>query len=354
MTSWLVFETQIDVVSSTNGWTDEVKASHRIPADKLTNLMTFEKALESRFGDGHLFQSYRTELNTRRQKSGERLQVLAADAERLMSLAYAECPQEVLDSLSIRDEDTQQVMDVKDLKSALAYSMKYEAAKTVSKTSKHVRSIEVKDDNDKDKDDKSEVFKKILKTNETLLRRLNKISQSSCWKEKCFSAKFECDVLEMQQKGARTERVPGNCVQSGKLIYGRLLGRRLPFLDKAPKEGLKVSALSGEKNGFYLEGSICGNPCWWTLVLMYAVTDSPSQVLQKGVLAAATLVDLKKDAIPVRVLNLENKPRIVDKGIAIATCEPVIDIVARPQEISESLHLSTILQDVKELNEEQQ
>ncbi|GBN50344.1 hypothetical protein AVEN_45575-1 [Araneus ventricosus] len=51
----------------------------------------------------------------------------------------------------------------------------------------------------------------------------------------------------------------------------------------------------------------------------YAVTDFPSQVSQKGVLVAATLVDLKREVIPVRVLNLKNKPKIVDKGDVIAT-----------------------------------
>ncbi|GBM25029.1 hypothetical protein AVEN_50364-1 [Araneus ventricosus] len=86
-TSWTVFKTQFDVVSSTNGWTDFVKASQLvallrgsaaealqgIPADKLTDLTTIEKALESRFGDRHLTQFYRTELKTRRQKPGESL-----------------------------------------------------------------------------------------------------------------------------------------------------------------------------------------------------------------------------------------------------------------------------------------
>ncbi|GBL74615.1 hypothetical protein AVEN_235520-1 [Araneus ventricosus] len=50
-------------------------------------------------------------------------------------------------------------------------------------------------------------------------------------------------------------------IHPGKLTYGRLAGRRLPFLNKAPEEGLKVSALSGGRNGLYLEGSICGIPC---------------------------------------------------------------------------------------------
>ncbi|GBM99377.1 hypothetical protein AVEN_112758-1 [Araneus ventricosus] len=60
-------------------------------------------------------------------------------------MAYAECPLDVRESLAaqyfvdaIRDEDTQhsiRLMDAKDLKSPLVYSMKYEAARSVSKTS---------------------------------------------------------------------------------------------------------------------------------------------------------------------------------------------------------------------------
>ncbi|GBM84608.1 hypothetical protein AVEN_247301-1 [Araneus ventricosus] len=179
-TSWTVFKTEFEVVSSTNGWTDFVKASQLvaslrgsaaevlqgIPADKLTDLTTIEKALESRFGDSHLTQFYRTELKTRRQKPGESLQELAADVKRLMSLA--ECPLDVRESLAaqyfvdaIRDEDTQhltRLMDAKDLKSSLAYSMKYEAARTVSKTSRHIRSIETEDHMSRERDDKFEFF----------------------------------------------------------------------------------------------------------------------------------------------------------------------------------------------------
>ncbi|GBL76604.1 hypothetical protein AVEN_53325-1 [Araneus ventricosus] len=68
-----------------------------------------------------------------------------------MSLAYAECPLDVHESLAaqyfddaIRDEDTQhstRLMDAKDLKFGLTYNMKYEAAKTVSKTYRHVKSM---------------------------------------------------------------------------------------------------------------------------------------------------------------------------------------------------------------------
>ncbi|GBM21041.1 hypothetical protein AVEN_5757-1 [Araneus ventricosus] len=87
--------------------------------------------------------------------------------------------------------------------------------------------------------------------------------------------------------------------------------------------------------------------------LRYAVTDFNSQVSQKGVLVAATLVDLEREAIPIRVLNLNNKPKILDKGTVIATCEPVVDIVVRPQEFSGAHHLPSTLDNLEILNEEQ-
>ncbi|GBM08895.1 hypothetical protein AVEN_57442-1 [Araneus ventricosus] len=97
-----------------------------------------------------------------------------------MSLAYAECPLDVRASLAsqyfvdaIRDEGAQhstRLMDAKDLKSALAYSMKYEAARTVSKTSKHVKSVEIEDSTSRERDDK---FECLLNRLEKLLFRSN-------------------------------------------------------------------------------------------------------------------------------------------------------------------------------------
>ncbi|GBM95331.1 Retrovirus-related Pol polyprotein from transposon 297 [Araneus ventricosus] len=96
---------------------------------------------------------------------------------------------------------------------------------------------------------------------------------------------------------------------------------------------------------------ILGSPrSFWKF--RYALTDSPSQVSQKVVLVAATLVDLKREAIPVRVLNLGNKPKTVDEGAVIATCEPVVDIVDRSQEFSELLRLPSTLKNLERLNEE--
>ncbi|GBM68843.1 hypothetical protein AVEN_189734-1 [Araneus ventricosus] len=89
-----------------------------------------------------------------------------------MSLAYAECPLDVRESLAvqffvdaIRDEETQlstRLMDFTDLKSVLAYSIKFESAKAASKISIHARSIETQDDIWKERDDKSESLLKAL------------------------------------------------------------------------------------------------------------------------------------------------------------------------------------------------
>ncbi|GBM01931.1 hypothetical protein AVEN_269544-1 [Araneus ventricosus] len=59
------------------------------------------------------------------------------------------------------------------------------------------------------------------------------------------------------------------------------------------------------------------------------------------------------EVIPVRVLNLNNKPKFLDEGDVIATCEPVLDIVARPQEFSGAQHLQSTLENLQILNEEQ-
>ncbi|GBM42303.1 hypothetical protein AVEN_235014-1 [Araneus ventricosus] len=104
---------------------------------------------------------------------------LIGHVERLMSLTYAERPRDIRDSLTpqyfidaIRNEDTRhatRLMDAKDLKSTLAYSMKYEAAKTVSKTSRNVRSIEIENSTKKERDEK---FDCLLKTLEKLSNNL--------------------------------------------------------------------------------------------------------------------------------------------------------------------------------------
>ncbi|GFS64075.1 transposon Ty3-I Gag-Pol polyprotein, partial [Nephila pilipes] len=327
-TSWSIFKTQFDVVSSSNGWTGRVKASQlvaslrgsaaevlqRIPAGNLMDLTTIERALESRFGDSHLTQFYRTELKTRRQKPSESLQVLAADVERLMSLAYTKCPLDIRESLAtqyfidaMRDEDTQhstRLMDAKDLKSSLAYSMKYEAARTVSKTSKHhkVYVAEITDP--------------------------------------CILG------LDFLQEFNFTVDLERNEIRTG--------GEEIPLFSANIEFPKLCSVFAKEKNVIPARSEcLIRGVTKASEHFRYAVTDSSSQISEKGVLVAATLVDLKKETIPARILSMDNKPKTMDKGAIIASYEPVVDIVARPQEFSGEHSSHSILENLEGLNEDQ-
>ncbi|GBM32181.1 hypothetical protein AVEN_165651-1 [Araneus ventricosus] len=133
-----------------------------------------------------------------------------------MSLAYAEYPPDVREGLAaqylvdaIRDENTQhstRLMDTKDLKSSLAYSMKYKAVRTVSKTSRHVRSIETEDHTSREIDDKFEFFfnrlEKLL--NNSVAGKKNtprRNSNVTCWKcNKKRQVQRECQAITSNQE----------------------------------------------------------------------------------------------------------------------------------------------------------
>ncbi|GBM63984.1 hypothetical protein AVEN_17563-1 [Araneus ventricosus] len=194
-------------------------------------LTTIENALDARFGDSHLTQFYRTELKTRRQKPEESLQVLAADVERLMSLAYAECPQDVRDSLAAQIY----VADITD---------------------------------------------------------------------PCILG------LDFLQKFNFTVDLEKNEIRTG--------GEEIPLLSASVEHSKLCSALAKEK---------CIIPARSDCVIQgvpevsgkfrNVVTDFTSQVSQKCVLVAATLVDLKREASPVRVLNLTINPRPSTKELLL-------------------------------------
>ncbi|GBM72968.1 hypothetical protein AVEN_20006-1 [Araneus ventricosus] len=97
-------------------------------------------------------------------------------------------------------------MDTKDLKSSLAYSMKYEAARTVSKTSRHVRSMETEDRTSRERDDKFELFfnrlEKLL--NSRVAGKKNtprRNSNVTCWKcNKKGHVQRECQAITSNQE----------------------------------------------------------------------------------------------------------------------------------------------------------
>ncbi|GBN71181.1 hypothetical protein AVEN_133438-1 [Araneus ventricosus] len=250
------------LVASLRGTAAEVLQG--IPADTLTDLTTIEKAVESRFGDSHLTQFFRTEL---RQDDRSRKKAFKAPEEgpRVSSLSgkknglYLEGSICGIQCLMLVDTGANVTLLRTDLaqklKEQLIYTAPNISLKTATASVQHSKSCSV------------------LAKKRTII-----------------PARSECLIQGVPE-------VPGQ--------------------------------------------------------FRYAVTDFPSQTSQKGVLVAATLVDLEMEAIPVRVLNVNNKPKIQDKRDVIATCEPVVDIVARPQEFSGAQHLPSTSENFQILNEEQ-
>ncbi|KAF8795158.1 hypothetical protein HNY73_003038 [Argiope bruennichi] len=88
----------------------------------------------------------------------------------------------------------------------------------------------------------------------------------------------------------------------------------------------------------------------------HGLTEFPdSENFPKGVLVASALVDLSKETVPVRVVNLTGNPKTIRKGDVLATCAPVTCIQKHPEIMSKkpSKELELNLLKPTELNEEQ-
>ncbi|GFT76011.1 transposon Ty3-I Gag-Pol polyprotein [Nephila pilipes] len=218
-------------------------------------------------------------------------------------------------------------MDAKDLKSALAYSMKYEAARTVSKTSKQPL-VRVS------------IHGKLEASIECGSRRFQHKVYIADITDPCI---LGLDFLQEFNFMVDLER---NEIRTG--------GEEIPLFS-ANIEFPKLCSVFAKEKTVIPARSECliRGVTKASEHFRYAITNSSSQISEKGVLVAATLVDLKKEMIPVRILNMDNKPKTMDKGAIIASYEPVVDIVARPQEFSGEHPIHSILENLKGLNEDQ-
>ncbi|KFM75817.1 hypothetical protein X975_16651, partial [Stegodyphus mimosarum] len=167
-TSWQVYKTQFSIVAEANGWDSQAKACHlaaslradaadilqTLPENKRLDFEALSGALELCFGEKCLKDYSRLQLKSRQQKPTETLQELATDVERLFHLAFSECLTETREILSlqyfidgIRDPEIQKALrmaDVKDIKSALVYAMKFEVAQQATRRCHHpVRVVQV-------------------------------------------------------------------------------------------------------------------------------------------------------------------------------------------------------------------
>ncbi|GFV62217.1 uncharacterized protein TNCV_2034951 [Trichonephila clavipes] len=140
-----------------NGWTEGAKAcqlaaSLRVEAAEVLqtfpdterlNLNSLYNALDLRFGQKYSKDYARLQMKTRLQKTGESLQEYVSEVERLANLAFSDHPATVREAISLqyfgdglKDGEIQKAVrmaDVQDLKSALLYALKLEAATQASR-----------------------------------------------------------------------------------------------------------------------------------------------------------------------------------------------------------------------------
>ncbi|ESO00439.1 hypothetical protein HELRODRAFT_175870 [Helobdella robusta] len=100
--SWNVYKIQFEVAATSNCWNGKERATalilalrgsaaevlQTIPAENHFNYEFLVSALDLRYGEEHMRQIYRSQLRNRTQRSGESIQQLAQDIERLTLLSY--------------------------------------------------------------------------------------------------------------------------------------------------------------------------------------------------------------------------------------------------------------------------
>ncbi|GFU12275.1 gag-Pol polyprotein [Trichonephila clavipes] len=165
-----LYKTQFSIVADANQWDSQTKACQlaaSLRADAADILQTLPEtqrldfdalanALELRFGEKCVKDYSRLQLKSRQQKVSETLQELATDVERLSHLAFSDCPTEVREVLAlqhfidgVRDPEIQKALrmaDLKDLKGALVFAMKFEAAQQATRKDRHpIRAVNESD-----------------------------------------------------------------------------------------------------------------------------------------------------------------------------------------------------------------
>ncbi|GFX18206.1 uncharacterized protein TNCV_4305081 [Trichonephila clavipes] len=160
-TNWEVYKTQFSIISESNGRTEVVKACQlaeslrgeatkilqTLPDTERLSLNSLYYALNLRFGQKYSKDYARLQMKTRLQKTGKSLQEYASEVERLANLAFSDPQATVRENISLqyfvdslKEGEIQKavrMVDVQDLKSALLYALKLEAAPQDSSKDRH-------------------------------------------------------------------------------------------------------------------------------------------------------------------------------------------------------------------------
>ncbi|GFV52414.1 retrovirus-related Pol polyprotein from transposon 412 [Trichonephila clavipes] len=265
--SWQVYKTQFSIVADANQWDSQTKACQlaaSLRADAADILQTLPEtqrldfdalvnALELRFGEKCVKDYSRLQLKSRQQKVSETLQELATDVERLSHLAFSDCPTEVREVLAlqhfidgVRDPEIQKALrmaDLKDLKEALVFAMKFEAAQQATRKDRHpIQAVNESDTSNSSVERLERQMRSFMNRVESLM------SQKADGKKtlKCWTCGREGHL----QRSCRARQ------GVGKLINGHLVGRRLPDFGKPHFQVCQISTKSTGENGIFIMGHV--------------------------------------------------------------------------------------------------
>ncbi|GFW20092.1 retrovirus-related Pol polyprotein from transposon 412 [Trichonephila clavipes] len=213
--------------------------TQRLDIDALVN------ALELRFGEKCVKDYSRLQLKSRQQKVSETLQELATDVERLSHLAFSDCPTEVREVLAlqhfvdgVRDPEIQKALrmaDLKDLKGALVFAMKFEAAQQATRKDRHpIRAVNESDTSNSSVERLERQMRSFLNRVESLM------SQKADGKKtlKCWTCGREGHLQRScrARQGAETNKrlqKEGQCLYHSERSGSKI--KRETYLDPAPR-----------------------------------------------------------------------------------------------------------------------
>ncbi|GFT49814.1 retrovirus-related Pol polyprotein from transposon 412 [Trichonephila clavipes] len=404
--SWQVYKTQFSIVADANQWDSQTKACQlaaSLRADAADILQTLPEtqrldfdalvnALELRFGEKCVKDYSRLQLKSRQQKVSETLQELATDVERLSHLAFSDCPTEVREVLAlqhfidgVRDPEIQKALrmaDLKDLKGALVFAMKFEAAQQATRKDRHpIRAVNESDTSNSSVERLERQMRSFMNRVESLM------SQKADGKKtlKCWTCGREghlqrsCRARQGAETNSASQKEVSQCVYHSERSGSKI--KRETYLDPTPRGAtdrdgekidihgkLKVKIKFGDatyqhavyvadiadpfilgldflkEHGFTLDFNknelrsiheevtifkiehrteiivpgYIGNDVSFNSGLIGSAENKAN-----GLLIASTLVDLSRKTIPVRICNVTEKPRVFQKGEVLATCSPV-------------------------------
>ncbi|GFV80025.1 retrovirus-related Pol polyprotein from transposon 412 [Trichonephila clavipes] len=355
-TNWEVYKTQFCIISEANGWTERVKACHNL-----------------RFS-----QKYSKDY-ARLQKTGESLQEYASEVERLANLAFSDPPATVREVISLqyfvdglKEGEIQKAVrmaDVQDLKSALLYALKLEAATQASrKDFFSIRGARVIGDEPCE----FRLIKEMEKLKEEMQTIKAGISNQEkrnfkCWgcggtghlRINCPQSRKEENNITAVNSGDKGLYV---IVQINNISCRRVVdtGVNVSIIRKDLAQNSQLSIIwtppcvsfqkvTGDKINVHGTECIIPGLVAENRKFRFGLIDYPDPDNSKGgVLIALSIVDLSKSVLPVRVANISDRKRTIQEGEVIAACAPVtcVDRKCNSQDHSSDDLVKNLLQNI--------